>query len=144
MAPREELIEELIMEKKAKILLVDDDIDFVESTKIVLESKPYEVIVAHEGDEALRKAREEVPDLILLDVIMPIKDGFTAAEQLKKDPQLSKIPTLMLTSFSVRRGETAIPVSRGLTLDVEDYIEKPVSPEELLARVEKHLKKTDS
>ena len=132
------------MEKKAKILLVDDDIDFVESTKIVLESKPYEVIVAHEGDEALRKAREEVPDLILLDVIMPIKDGFTAAEQLKKDPQLSKIPTLMLTSFSVRRGETAIPVSRGLTLDVEDYIEKPVSPEELLARVEKHLKKTDS
>jgi len=132
------------MEKKAKILLVDDDIDFVESTKIVLESKPYEVIVALEGDEALRKARQERPDLILLDIIMPVKDGFTAAEQLKKDPQLCKIPTLMLTSFSARRGETAIPVSRGLTLDVEDYIEKPVSPEELLARVEKHLKKTDS
>jgi len=132
------------MEKKAKILLVDDDIDFVESTKIVLESKPYEVIVALEGDEALRKARQEKPDLILLDIIMPVKDGFTAAEQLKKDPQLSKIPTLMLTSFSARRGETAIPVSRGFALDVEDYIEKPVSPEELLAIVEKHLKKTDS
>lgn len=132
------------MERKAKILLVDDDIDFVESTKIVLESKPYEVIVAFEGDEALRKAREERPDLILLDIIMPVKDGFSAAEQLKKDPQLSKIPTLMLTSFSARRGETAIPVSRGLTLDVEDYIEKPVTPEELLAIVEKYLKKTDS
>ena len=76
------------MEKKAKILLVDDDIDFVESTKIILESKPYEVIVAYEGDEGLQKAREENPDLILLDIIMPIKDGFTAAEQLKKDPQL--------------------------------------------------------
>lgn len=132
------------MERKAKILLVDDDIDFVESTKIVLESKPYEVIVALEGDEALRKAREERPDLILLDIIMPVKDGFSAAEQLKKDPQLSKIPILMLTSFSARRGETAIPVSRGLTLDVEDYIEKPVTPEELLAIVEKYLKKTDS
>ena len=132
------------MEKKAKILLVDDDIDFVESTKIVLESKPYEVIVALEGDEALRKARQEKPDLILLDIIMPVKDGFTAAEQLKEDPQLSKIPTLMLTSFSARRGETAIPVSRGFALDVEDYIEKPVSPEELLAIVEKYLKKTDS
>ena len=132
------------MEKKAKILLVDDDIDFVESTKTVLESKPYEVIVALEGAEGLRKAREEMPDLILLDIIMPIKDGFTAAEQLKQDPQLSQIPTLMLTSFSARHGETAIPVSRGFTLDVEDYIEKPVSPEELLARVEKHLKKTDS
>ncbi|MBA7702219.1 Alkaline phosphatase synthesis transcriptional regulatory protein PhoP [subsurface metagenome] len=129
---------------QGKILVIDDDIDFVESIKIVLESKPYEVIVALEGDEALRKAREEGPDLILMDIIMPVKDGFTAAEQLKKDPQLSKIPTVMLTSFSARRGETAIPVSRGLTLDVEDYIEKPVSPEELLARVEKYLKKTDS
>jgi len=132
------------MEKKAKILLVDDDIDFVESTKIILESKPYEVIVASEGDEALRKAREENPDLILLDVIMPVKDGFTAAEQLKKDPQLSKIPTIMLTGFSARRGETTIPVSRGFTLETEDYIEKPVSPEELLAKIEKYLKKTGS
>ena len=105
------------MEKKAKILLVDDDIDFVESTRIVLESKPYEVIVAYEGDEALRKTREENPDLILLDIIMPIKDGFTAAEQLKKDPQLRKIPVLMLTSFSQRVGETSIPVSRGFTLE---------------------------
>ena len=89
----------------------------------------------------MRKAKEEKPDLILLDVIMPIKDGFTAAEQLKKDPQLSKIPTLMLTSFSARRGETPIPVSRGFTLDVEDYIDKPISPEELLATVEKYLKR---
>ena len=128
------------MEKKAKILLVDDDIDFIESTKTVLESNSYEVIVALEGNEGLRKAHEEEPDLILLDIIMPVKDGFTAAEQLKKDPQLSKIPTLMLTSFSARRGETAIPVSRGFALDVEDYIEKPVTPDELLARIEEHLK----
>ena len=60
------------MEQKPKILLVDDDIDFVESTKIILESKPYEVIVAHEGDEALRKAREENPDLILLVIIITL------------------------------------------------------------------------
>ena len=129
------------MEKKAKILLVDDDVDFVEATKIILESKPYQVIVAYEGDEGLRKAREEKPDLILLDVIMPVKDGFTAAEQLKKDPQLSKIPILMLTAFSTMGGETSIPFSRGLTLEAEDYIDKPISPEELLARVDKHLKK---
>lgn len=129
------------MEKKAKILLVDDDIDFVESTKIILESKPYEVIVAHEGDAGLRKAREENPDLVLLDVIMPVKDGFTAAEQFKKDPQLSKIPILMLTAFAAKSGGTSIPVSRGYTLETEDYIDKPISPKELLARVEKHLKK---
>ncbi len=129
------------MERKAKILLVDDDIDFCESTKTVLESKPYDVIIAHEGAEGLRKAKEEKPDLVLLDVIMPVKDGFTAAEQFKEDPELSKIPVLMLTSFSARRGETTIPVSRGLELQAEDYIEKPVTPEQLLAKVEEHLKK---
>ena len=128
------------MEKKARILLVDDDVDFVESTKIALETKPYEVIVAHEGDEGLRKAREEKPDLIILDVIMPIKDGFTAAEHLKNDPQLSKIPVIMLTAFSSKGQETSIPVSRGFTLETEDYIEKPVSPDELLAKVEKYLR----
>ena len=129
------------MEKKPKILLIDDDVDFIESTKMILESNPYEVIVAHDGDEGLQKAREGNPDLILLDVIMPVKDGFTAAEQLKKDPQLSKIPVLMLTGFAAKGGETSIPVSRGFTLETEDYIDKPVSPEELLARVGKQLKK---
>ncbi len=128
------------MDKKAKILLVDDDVDFVEATKTVLESKPYEVIVAHEGEEGLRKARKENPDLILLDIIMPVKDGFTAAEQLKKDPQLSKIPVIMLTSFSTKGAGTGIPLSRGFTLEAEDYIEKPVTPEELLRRVETYLK----
>jgi len=131
------------MEKKAKILLVDDDIDFIESTKMVLESRPYEVIVAYEGDDGLRKAREEKPDLVLLDVIMPVKDGFTAAEQFKKDPQLSEIPVIILTSFSSRRQETSIPASRGFTLEAEDYVEKPVSPDELLRIVERHLKRTD-
>jgi CheY-like chemotaxis protein len=129
------------MEKKAKILLVDDDIDFVEATKTVLESKPYDVIVAHEGDEGLQKAREQNPDLILLDIIMPVKDGFTAAEQFKKDPQLSKIPVIMLTSYSSRKGETSIPVSRGFELEAEDYVEKPVSPKELLNIVGRYLER---
>ncbi len=129
------------MEKRARILVVDDDIDFVEATKTILESKPYEVIVAYEGDEGLRKAREGNPDLILLDIMMPVKNGFTAAEQLKRDPQLSKIPVIILTAFAATGGETSIPFSRGLTLETEDYIDKPITPEELLARVEKHLKK---
>jgi two-component system alkaline phosphatase synthesis response regulator PhoP len=130
------------MEKRAKILLVDDDVDFVESTRMVLESKPYDVIVASNGDEGIKKAREAKPDLIILDIIMPVKDGFTAAEQLKKDPQLSRIPTIMLTAFAEKHAEASMPVSRGLTLEAEDYIEKPVAPKELLARVEKQLKKS--
>ena len=121
--------------KQGKILLVDDDPDFVSATKMVLENN-YEVIVATEGEEGIRKAREENPDLIILDIIMPVKDGLSAAEQLKKDPQLSEIPIIMLTSYSQRHGETNIPVAKGLSLEAEDYIEKPVKPEELLKRVQ--------
>ena len=129
------------MTKKAKILLIDDDGDFIEATKIVLESKPYEVIEASEGEEGLRRAREEKPDLIILDVIMPVKDGFTAAEEFKKDPELCNIPIIMLTSYSEKGAETSIAASRGLTLEAEDYIDKPIKPEELLRRVEKQLRK---
>ena len=120
------------MERKQKILLVDDDIDFVESTKTILESKPYEVIVAGQGEAAIRMAREEKPDLILLDVIMPVKDGFSAAEELKHDPELGSIPVVMLTSYSTRRAGSSIPVSKGMMLEAEDYVEKPITPDELL------------
>lgn len=129
------------MTENPKILLIDDDVDFVEATKIVLESKPYEVIVAYDGNDGLRKAREENPDLIILDIIMPGKDGFSTAEHLKKDPELSKIPVLVLTSYAEKGGESSIAASGGLTLETEDYIDKPVSPEELLKRVEKYLKR---
>ncbi len=129
------------MEKRAKILLIDDDPDFVQATRKVLESKPYEVIVAYNGEEGLRKARDEKPDLILLDIIMPLTDGFTVCEELKSNPEFADIPVLMITSFSQRVGETTLAVSRGFSLEAEDYIDKPIKPAELLARVEKQLRK---
>ena len=129
------------MISKAKILLIDDDPDFVEATKIVLENKPYEVIIAYDGNEGITKAKKEKPDLIILDIIMPVKDGFVAAEELKKDPELKKIPVIMLTSFSEKVSETPLSRGQGLMLDTEDYIDKPVTPRELLNRVEKLLKK---
>ncbi|MBA7580989.1 Polar-differentiation response regulator DivK [subsurface metagenome] len=85
-------------------------------------------------------AIKEKPDLVILDIIMPSKDGFSVAEQLKKDEQLSKIPVIMLSAFSHKASQTSIPVSRGLDLETEDYLEKPVSPEELLSTVAKYLK----
>ena len=128
------------MARQAKILIIDDDPVFVKATTAVLESKNYQVSAAFDGDEGLQKVQDEKPDLIILDIIMPTKDGFTVCEQLKGDPQLSKIPVLILTSFADRGGETNIPVSAGLTLEAEDYIDKPVSPDELLSRVERMLK----
>jgi len=128
------------MAESAKILLVDDDPVFVEATKIVLETK-YKVITAYDGDEGLVKARQEKPDLILLDIIMPTKDGFDVCKKLKEDKNLGKIPIIMLTSFAQHRGETNIPVSAGLELEAEGYIDKPVSPDALLKQVAEMLKK---
>ncbi|OGO03392.1 MAG: hypothetical protein A2Y72_02050 [Chloroflexi bacterium RBG_13_53_26] len=129
------------MSRQARILIVDDDPVFVNSTRTVLESKHYQVSAASDGDEGLRKVKEVRPDLIILDVIMPTKDGFTVCEQLKKDPQFSEIPVIMLTSFAEKRGECNIPVSAGLTLEAEAYLDKPASPEKLLDQVKKLLSK---
>ena len=131
------------MPRQAKILLVDDDPDFVEATKTVLEGK-YQVITAYDGDEGLKKVVEERPDLIILDVIMPEKDGFAVCKELKQNPHyyfFSKIPVLMLTVFPDDREKTGLSVQEGMTMEAEDYIQKPVSPEELLSRAEKLLKK---
>lgn len=131
------------MQRQAKILLVDDDTDFVEATKAVLESK-YQVITAYNGNAGLEKVVEERPDLIILDVIMPEKDGFTVCKELKENPHyyfFSKIPVLLLTVFGHGVEQTSIPLSAGVTTEAEDYVQKPVSPEELLKRAEELLKK---
>ena len=125
-----------------KILLIDDDLDFLEATETVLKSNSnYEIITATNGDIGLQMAKDEKPDLILLDIIMPVEDGFTAAKKLKSDRQLQDIPVVLLTSFSQRVGETNLAVSQGMDLEAEDYIEKPVSPPELLRKVEKLLQR---
>ena len=124
-----------------KILLVDDDPAFVTATKAVLESRSdYKLFSASDGVFTLSTAKAEKPDLIILDVIMPFEDGFTVARELKADPELGKIPIIILTSFSYRMGETDISVAQGMELEAEDYIEKPVSPQELLRRVNRLLK----
>lgn len=129
------------MDRQARILIVDDDPVFLESTKVVLESKNYQVITALDGDEGLQKVRDEKPDLVLLDIIMPTQDGFHVCQQIKNDPQLADIPVIILTSFAQRKGETNIPVSAGLELEAEGYMDKPIAPEELIKSVGEMLKK---
>jgi signal transduction histidine kinase/CheY-like chemotaxis protein len=123
-----------VMSKKPKILIVDDDADFRESTKMVLETKPWEIITAKDGNEGIRKAKADKPDLILLDMMMPEKDGFTAATEMKKDAALRKIPILALTSYSVQLGSP-------FEFDVDEYIQKSITPDQLLEKVQSHLKR---
>jgi len=124
------------MANATKILLIDDDPDFVMATRLVLEESGYQVATALRGDEGLELARKDKPDLIILDIIMPEPDGFAVCEQLKADPDLADVPVMMLTSFSERHGETTLAVTQGMMLEAEDYVDKPVKPKELLRRVE--------
>lgn len=125
---------------RPKILVIDDDPDFVEATKVVLESGGYQVLTAYDGKAGLEQVRKENPDLVILDIIMPEEDGFKVCEALKADPRLAKIPVIILTSLSERWSEVTLSVTQGLRLEAEDYIDKPVEPEELLRRVEARLR----
>jgi two-component system alkaline phosphatase synthesis response regulator PhoP len=124
----------------AKILVVDDEPDMVEMIKTALEGASHRVITAYNGQEGLDKAREEKPDAIVLDIMMPVKDGFVACKELKEDPALKDIPVLILTAVSEHFANTRYAKSMGLDLDAEDYIDKPVDPKLLLVRLKKLLK----
>src|SRR4030042_7134769 len=131
------------MEKRAKVLLVDDDVDFVEINKTVLE-KEYQVVVAYDGDEGLKKIVEENPDLIILDVVMPRKDGFAVCKELKESPRyksFSKIPVILLTVFPHGMEKTRIPLSAGVDMEAEGYVQKPVKPQEMLKKARELLTK---
>jgi two-component system, OmpR family, alkaline phosphatase synthesis response regulator PhoP len=125
------------MKQRPKILLVDDDVDLVKVMSGALESKAYEVIVAYNGQEGLEKAKKEKPDLVILDILMPVADGFTFADQFRKDPSLAKIPVLAVTSFSESLGQP-------FPFEVTEYILKPIKPRDLVAKVEGFLKKAET
>ena len=124
------------MERELTILLIDDDVDFVEATCAVLESVPYRVLVAYNGDQGLAKARAAHPDLVILDMIMPVKDGFQVLKELQADPALAHVPVMMLTAMS---NGAVTPADAGLVAAIKDYIDKPIRPSELLQRIEKLL-----
>jgi DNA-binding response OmpR family regulator len=124
-----------------KILVVDDDPDLVDATSMILKSKKYDVIVAYDGVEGLEKARNEKPDLIVLDVMMPKKDGYTLCKELKADPDLSGIPVLLLTAVVANIPTTRFTQQMGMETEADDFIDKPVEPRVLVERIEALLAK---
>ena len=131
------------MPKKAKILIVDDDPDILTAIGAVLEARDYEVVTAPDGEEGLVKLRDDKPDLMILDLLMPKMDGFAVCKELK-DPRRAKysnIPILILTSVKEEASRRRYELETGLAMDVDDYVEKPIDPYTLLERVEKLLKR---
>ncbi|EKD38966.1 MAG: response regulator receiver protein [uncultured bacterium] len=119
-----------------KILVVDDDPDLVETTSMILKSKQYDVVVAYDGVEGLEKAKTEKPDLIVLDVMMPEKDGYTLCKELKADAALNAIPVLLLTAVVSHISTTRFSHQMGMETEADDYMDKPVDPNELVRRIE--------
>ena len=130
-----------------KILIVDDDPNMVTAIKAVFKGDTYEVITASNGEEGLKEIVEQKPDVVILDVVMPVKNGFQVCKELKTEPKFkafSKIPVLMLTVYPDDREKLLLSMQDGMMMEAEDYIQKPFDPDELLERVVKLTKVTSS
>ena len=125
----------------AKIMIVDDDPDYIDVVKTILEREQYTVVTAGDKAEGMEKIRAEKPDLAILDVMMNAwQDGFEMSRQLKKDPQFKNMPVLMLTAVENRTGIGFKSTAGDPTwLPVDVFLDKPVEPDVLLFEVKKLL-----
>ncbi len=120
---------------KTRILVIDDDVHISELLKLYLEQEDYEVEVAHDGGEGLEKFKSFEPKLVLLDIMLPVMDGWQVCREIRR---INNTPIIMLTA----KGETFDKVL-GLELGADDYIVKPFEPKELIARVKAILRRTN-
>ena len=131
------------MNEKQKILLIEDDPDFIEATKLILEQKNYQVLTAYDPLDGMKIAKKENPNVIILDVMFGEKnkeDGFNFAFKLRQDKKLSYIPILMLTTINMEYpGFAFSPKTNCEYLPVDDFIDKPPEPDDLLQKIEKLL-----
>jgi two-component system, OmpR family, alkaline phosphatase synthesis response regulator PhoP len=128
------------MAEKKKILLIDDDPDFVEAVKVIVENGGYDVKVAYDGEEGLEAVAAEKPDLIVLDVMMPVMNGHECCAKLKANPATAKIPVILLTAVADRVTTSTYTHRDMLESEAEDYMPKPVEPKELLSLIRNWLK----
>jgi CheY-like chemotaxis protein len=123
-----------------KVLIIDDDVDIVEAEKLLLENRGYNVISAFDGKEGYRKIKEEKPDIIILDVMMATPDeGFQITRKIRNDPEVSALPIVMVTSVGKVTGFKYDPDRDRELLPVDEYLEKPIKPDELIGAVERAL-----
>ncbi len=120
---------------KKYILIVDDDPDMVETVGMMLESKGFEVGKAYDGIEGEEAIKSRRPDLLILDVMMPRKDGYKLCDELKKNTQTRNIPVILLTAVGEAVPTTTYSHAEGMSTEADDYIPKPVYTESLMASV---------
>jgi CheY-like chemotaxis protein len=122
----------------AKVLVVDDDPDFVKVTTKVLQTAGHEVVSAANGAQALKAMRQELPDVVLLDIMMSyILDGLDVSREMAEDPALKDLPVIMVTSLTGVKGSQVFPTDEYVPVD--EWLSKPIDPDALLARVSEAL-----
>ncbi len=119
-----------------KILIVDDEVDLVETVRFPLEMEGYHVLISYNGEDALNQARKENPDLILLDLMLPKLDGYKVCRLLKFDDRYKHIPILMLTAKTQEKDRAL-----GMETGANEYITKPFEMDDLLKKVKTYLNK---
>ena len=122
---------------REKILIVDDEMSTLMPLKRSLESEDYAVVEAYDGHEAIKKANEEIPDLIILDLMLPGMDGIEVCQHLKTDTQTEKIPIIMLTAKDNINDKV-----EGLQIGADDYVTKPFVLKELKARIKSVMRRS--
>jgi two-component system, OmpR family, alkaline phosphatase synthesis response regulator PhoP len=127
------------MSEKKLIMVVDDDPDLVEAVSMKLESKNYKVIQAYDGEQAIESLKTQKPDLMILDVMMPHKNGWTVCEEVKTNNGLKNIIVIMLTAVGDAVQTTSYTHHEGKTTLADDYIPKPIDMEQLVRIVNDHL-----
>ena len=124
---------------KKTILVVDDEPDLTSILKHNLQKQGYNVEVAYNGVEAIDKVKAKIPDAIVLDVMMPEKDGFEVCSELKNDDKYADIPIIMLTAVSDHISSTQYSHAHGMDMEADDYLAKPASPEQIIESLESLL-----
>ncbi len=127
------------MEKQPYILVVDDDPDILDGILAVLESQPYRLQTARDGKRCLEMVDVERPDLLILDLLMPRMDGFAVIRFLRENPAYDPLPIMVLTTVVEDASRRRYELETGMNMDVQDYIQKPVLPGELIRRVKRIL-----
>ena len=116
---------------QAKILVVDDEVYILHILDFILGAENYDVVTATNGEQALQKVREEKPDLVILDIMMPRLDGYETCRMIKNDPATKNIPVILLTA----KGRE-VDQKLGREVGANDYMTKPFSPSKLIERVQ--------
>ncbi|MGM0452317.1 MAG: response regulator [Thermodesulfobacteriota bacterium] len=127
------------MSEKKLVMVVDDDPDLVEAVSMKLESKDYRVVKAYDGEEAMDKLKEEKPALMILDVMMPRKNGWAVCDEVKASDTYKDIAVVLLTAVADAVQTTSYTHHDGKTTLADDYIPKPIDMDKLMEIVDDHL-----